>query len=237
MTHPPASRPSPNQDARPPGARVELLVLHYTGMRSGKAALDRLTDPQAKVSAHWVIDEAGQITALVAEDARAWHAGVAGWRHITDVNSRSIGIELVNPGHDWGYRPFPPEQIAALVELATAICARHALPAAAVLGHSDIAPARKIDPGELFPWPALAAEGLGLWPAAAPPAPVEPGRALQLLTAIGYRLDLPDTEPAKVIAAFQRHWRPRRVDGVLDAETMGAIAAVAGLSAAERPTT
>ncbi|MEZ5865149.1 MAG: N-acetylmuramoyl-L-alanine amidase [Geminicoccaceae bacterium] len=222
--------PSPTQDARPAGAAVALLVLHYTGMQSAAAAIARLTDPAAKVSAHYVIDTDGAILALVPEACRAWHAGVAGWGAISDVNGQSIGIELVNPGHDWGYRPFPAAQIAALVELGLAIRARHGLPPGAVVGHSDVAPARKIDPGELFPWADLARHGLGVWPAAWACAAPDTGAALGHLRAIGYRPDLPDTTPAKVIAAFQRHWRPGRVDGRLDAATMGLILAVRRLS-------
>ncbi len=223
---------SPNRDARPAGARVALLVLHYTGMQSAAAAIARLTDPVAKVSAHYVIDTDGAVLALVPEDCRAWHAGVAGWGAISDVNGHSIGIELVNPGHDWGYRPFPAAQIGALIEHGRTILARHGLPAEAVVGHSDVAPARKIDPGELFPWAELARQGLGVWPGDCAPVAPEMGAALAGLRGIGFRPDLPDTTPAKVIAAFQRHWRPARIDGRLDAETMGLIAAVHRLSTA-----
>jgi N-acetylmuramoyl-L-alanine amidase len=211
---------------------VALLVLHYTGMRSAAAAIARLTDPAAKVSAHYVIDTDGTVLELVPEACRAWHAGVAGWGAIRDVNGQSIGIELVNPGHDWGYRPFPAAQIAALVELGQAIRARHGLPPKAVVGHSDVAPARKIDPGELFPWADLARHGLGIWPAAWENEAPDTGAALEALRAIGYRPDLPDTTPARVIAAFQRHWRPDRIDGRLDEATMGLIAAVHRLSKA-----
>jgi N-acetylmuramoyl-L-alanine amidase len=174
---------------------------------------------------------------LVPEARRAWHAGIAGWRAIDDVNGHSIGIELVNPGHEWGYRAFPAPQITALIDLATGIVARHALPAAAVLGHSDVAPARKTDPGELFPWTELATRGLGIWPAAAAPTTVEPALAFAQLAGIGYRFDLPNTQPTQIVAAFQRHWRQARVDGVLDSETMGLIAAVARLCQGDsRPT-
>ena len=221
---------SPNHDARPRSVRPSLLILHYTGMQSAAAAIDRLCDPLTTVSAHYVIDERGEVTQLVAEERRAWHAGFGGWRNITDVNSHSIGIELVNPGHEWGYRPFPEEQIRTLVELASAIRDDHRLSPAAVIGHSDTAPARKTDPGELFPWASLAEHGLGIWPASAPRRAVDLPTALSQLAIIGYRLDLPGTVPAQVIAAFQRHWRPELVDGVLDAETMGVIEAVARLS-------
>ena len=233
----PLARPSPNQDARPPAVRPTLLILHYTGMQSAAAAVARLSDPAAKVSAHYVVDEDGTVLALVPEPLRAWHAGIGGWGGIDDVNSHSIGIELVNPGHEWGYRAFPQPQIAALIELATAIVDRHDLPAAAVVGHSDVAPARKTDPGELFPWAELALHGLGVWPAGADSLAVEPAAAFSGLASIGYRFDQPDTQPTQIIAAFQRHWRQAAVDGRLDPETMGLIAAVARLCRGEaRPT-
>ncbi len=157
-------RPSANFDARPEGAAVDILVVHYTGMETAEAALDRLMDPAAKVSAHYLIDEDGTLYRLVEEDRRAWHAGVASWRGATDVNARSIGIELVNPGHEFGYRPFPEAQTGALIDLAADIVARHRIPARNVVGHADVAPRRKMDPGELFDWPRLAAAGIGLWP-------------------------------------------------------------------------
>lgn len=207
-----------------------LLILHYTGMRSAAAAISRLCDPAAAVSAHYVIGEDGLVTQLVADARRAWHAGLGGWHDIIDVNSHSIGIELVNPGHEWGYRPFPDEQIKALIELASTIRDHYRLSPAAVIGHSDTAPARKIDPGELFPWARLAGHRLGIWPTSAPRRAVDLATALSHLASIGYRLDLPGTAPAQVVAAFQRHWRQALVDGVLDAETMGVIEAVARLS-------
>ncbi len=142
-------RPSPNHDERT--APVDMLVLHYTGMASGQAALDRLCDPAAKVSAHYTIDEDGTVYAHVAEARRAWHAGLSHWAGVDNVNARSIGIELVNPGHEYGYRAFPDAQIAALIELGRDILAHHAIAPSHVLGHSDVAPARKEDPGELFP--------------------------------------------------------------------------------------
>jgi N-acetylmuramoyl-L-alanine amidase len=221
---------SPNHDARPLGVQPSLIILHYTGMRSAAAAIARLCDPVAAVSAHYVIGEDGLVSQLVAEERRAWHAGLGGWRDISDINGHSIGIELVNPGHDWGYRPFPGQQIEALIELASTLREQYRLSPAAVIGHSDTAPARKIDPGELFPWADLAAHGLGIWPRSAPPRDADPATALSRLAAIGYCLDLPDVSPAQLIAAFQRHWRQARVDGVLDAETMGVIEAVARLS-------
>ncbi|MEX2642012.1 MAG: N-acetylmuramoyl-L-alanine amidase [Acetobacterales bacterium] len=231
-------RPSPNHDARPDGVPVDILLLHYTGMRSCGDAVDRLCDPLAKVSAHYVIDEDGTVWRLVAEDRRAWHAGVSCWHGARDINARSVGIELVNPGHEFGYRPFPEAQMAALEALAPEIVARHGIPPARILGHSDVAPARKQDPGELFEWARLARGGLGLWPATsfrpsdrAPAcAPGERGGAvfeLQLaLAAIGYDVEgtgVFDPTTTTVVTAFQRHFRPSRVDGIADAET-GALA-------------
>ncbi|MBS0280603.1 MAG: N-acetylmuramoyl-L-alanine amidase [Proteobacteria bacterium] len=206
-------RPSPNQDARG-GVGVDMLVLHYTGMVSGEAALARLCDPAAKVSAHYTIDEDGTVYAMVPEAQRAWHAGLSFWAGARDVNARSIGIELVNPGHEFGYRPFPMAQIGALAALCHQILNRHSIPAWRVLGHSDVAPARKDDPGELFPWKKLAGKGIGLWPAPGG----DPGDAAvpALLARHGYD---PDVPLEKTITAFQRHFRPSRVDGIADRET------------------
>ncbi len=206
-------RPSPNQDDRG-GAGVDILVLHYTGMTNGAAALARLCDPAAKVSAHYAIDEDGTVYALVPEARRAWHAGVSFWDGARDINSRSIGIELVNPGHEFGYRAFPEAQIVALITLGREILARHSIAPWRVLGHSDVAPLRKEDPGELFPWARLAEAGIGLWPAQA----VDPGAhaVAGLLAQYGYD---PDAPPDKLITAFQRHFRPSRVDGMADDET------------------
>jgi len=218
------SRPSPNHGPRPEGTRVELLVLHYTGMPNAHAALARLTDPSSGVSAHYTIDEDGTAYAHVAEERRAWHAGAGSWRGKGDVNSRSIGIEIVNPGHEFGYRPFPEPQMDSVVELARAVMERWNLPATAVLGHSDIAPDRKTDPGELFDWRRLAANGVGIWPTVGPGdlGPAEEGEVAELLTRIGY-----DASAQRVIAAFQRRRRPSRVDGLVDAETVALMRAVA----------
>lgn len=202
-------RPSPNFEPRPEGAVIDMLVLHYTGMTSASAALDRLCDPEAKVSSHYLIDEDGSVYSLVPEEMRAWHAGLSSWRGQTDVNSRSIGIELVNPGHEFGYRPFPKAQMDALIPLARSILSAHPIPPRNVVGHSDVAPARKDDPGELFDWKELAAEGIGLWP--------EPAEAEA--PAIGladYGYDVSDMEKAAI--AFQRHFRPANLDGVFDQE-------------------
>ena len=225
----PVILPSPNQDERPARVRPSLVIVHYTGMISAAAAIARLRDPAAKVSAHYVIDEDGSIVTLVPEARRAWHAGIAAWRSMSDINSHSIGIELVNPGHEWGYRAFPRAQIAALVALGAELRARHALPPEAFIGHSDVAPARKTDPGELFPWAELAFHGLGVWPCAIANTAVDPATALDRLAAIGYRCDLPYVVLTQIVAAFQRHWRQQRIDGILDAETTALIDAVARL--------
>lgn len=155
--------PSPNFDDRK-GTRPSLIVLHYTGMETAEAALARLTDPEAKVSAHYTVDEDGTIYRHVDEGNRAWHAGHSFWRGETDLNAMSIGVEIVNPGHEWGYRPFTGHQMKVVSELCREIMARHDIEAEDVLAHSDIAPARKQDPGELFPWHELANHGVGVWP-------------------------------------------------------------------------
>ena len=154
-------RPSPNFDAR--AGAVDFLVLHYTGMQSCEAAVARLCDPVAKVSSHYVVDEDGTTYALVGEEKRAWHAGVSYWRGVRGLNDRSIGIEIVNPGHEFGYRAFAEAQMAAVLELSRGIIARHGIEARNVVGHSDIAPDRKQDPGELFEWKWLAGNGVGVW--------------------------------------------------------------------------
>ena len=213
---------SPNQDARPDRAAIDHLVLHYTGMRSAEAAIARLCDPAAKVSSHYVVEEDGAIHALVPEDRRAWHAGVSVWRGARALNDRSIGIEIVNPGHEFGYRGFPAEQVDAVVSLCRAILARHPIPPRNVVAHSDIAPDRKQDPGELFPWSWLAERGVGLWCRGIAPV----GDVMAALAAIGYDISL---DPAAVVAAFQRRFRPARVDGIADAETAGRAAAIRGL--------
>lgn len=214
-------RLSPNHGARAAGKPIDMLVLHYTGMPSASEALDRLCHPSAEVSAHWLVEEDGTVWRLVDEGRRAWHAGRSFWAGETDINSASIGIELVNPGHEWGYRSFPVPQLDALEELIRGILARHPIPPRRILGHSDVAPQRKLDPGELFPWERLAAAGIGLWPA---PAGTSSAAPETLLGSIGYELEAPISA---VIAAFQRHWRPQRCDGVPDDETRRWLAAVA----------
>ncbi len=221
-------RPSPNFDVRPPGQAVDILLLHYTGMTNAATALERMCDDSAKVSAHYCIDEDGTVYRLVGEDRRAWHAGVASWAGARDINARSIGIELVNPGHEFGYRPFPEAQMAALVDLARDMVARHAIPPGRVLGHSDVAPLRRQDPGELFDWARLAAAGIGLWPGeAGPAAPAEEVELARDLAAFGY--GYVDEDLPGVIAAFQRHFRPQAVTGRADAVTAGRLRALLAL--------
>jgi N-acetylmuramoyl-L-alanine amidase len=206
--------PSPNFDER--ALPVSMLVLHYTGMPDAAGAIARLRDPHAKVSAHYVVAEDGQILRLVAEEKRAWHAGRGSWRGIDDVNSASVGIEIVNPGHEFGYRPFPKEQMDALVPLVADIVKRHDIKPGYVVGHSDIAPARKQDPGELFDWSVLARLGL----AARRPTKnlIDPlwtdGGFLLALERFGYDV----TQPKAAIIAFQRRFRPEHLDGIADGE-------------------
>lgn len=206
--------PSPNFDERL--LPITMIVLHYTGMVDGASAIARLRDPAAKVSAHYVVEEDGTVISMVAEDKRAWHAGRSHWRGVTDINSASVGIEIVNPGHEFGYRPFAPEQIAAVVPLVAAIKDRYAIGRGNVVGHSDIAPRRKRDPGELFPWSKLAKLRLAL---------PRPTRNLMdpMWTEAGFLLALDrfgyDVEdPMAAIMAFQRRFRPERIDGEVDAE-------------------
>jgi N-acetylmuramoyl-L-alanine amidase len=221
--------PSPNFDAR--SAPPSMIVLHYTGMPTGEGALARLRDPAAKVSSHYLVEEDGRVFSLVAEERRAWHAGASFWKGERDINAISIGIEIVNPGHEFGYRPFPDAQVEAVIALIGDIRGRWEIDDGMIVGHSDVAPSRKEDPGELFPWKRLAQAGHGLWvePAAAPGAPLAVGDqgtgvfALQAgLTRLGYD-SAPsgqyDEDTAAIVRAFQRHWRPERVDGIADGET------------------
>jgi N-acetylmuramoyl-L-alanine amidase len=206
--------PSPNFDDRM--LPITMIVLHYTGMQDAESAIRRLTDPVAKVSAHYLIAEDGTVLQMVDEAKRAWHAGQSHWRGITDVNSASVGIEMVNPGHEFGYRPFPEQQIDALLPLVAAIKERYDIGRGDVVGHSDIAPKRKQDPGELFPWERLAKLRLAL------PRPtrnlMDPGWTeggfLLALERFGY--DVSDKLAALV--AFQRRFRPELIDGEIDME-------------------
>lgn len=225
--------PSPNHGERAPGAPIDMLILHYTGMQSGEEALQRLCDPRAEVSAHYLVHEDGEILQCVPEARRAWHAGKSFWKGETDVNSRSIGIEIVNPGHEFGYRAFPERQIDAVAALAKDICHRHDILPWMVLAHSDISPERKEDPGELFPWKRLAEAGVGLY---VEPHQIvagllmqegdqgQPVEALQsMLGLYGYDIDINGTFDAKTrhaVTAFQRHFRPDKLDGVADHSTI-----------------
>lgn len=187
--------PSPNFGARRDGLRADMIILHYTGMESAEAAIARLSDPKAEVSAHYLIDADGCVLALVAEDQRAWHAGVSGWGDVRDVNSRSIGIELVNPGHFAGYPPFPEPQMSALSALLGGVIERWSIPPERVLGHGCIAPGRKIDPGEKFDWRRLARQGLAIWlegpsmDSLVPDMLADPARFRSAARRFGYQLD------------------------------------------------
>ncbi len=226
-------RASPNHTARPADLPIDMLVLHYTGMVSSEAALDRLCEPGPQVSAHYVVDEDGGVWALVAEDRRAQHAGVSFWRGHTGLNDRSIGVEIVNPGHANGYREFPPAQMAAVCQLCLAILRRHPIPPRNVVGHSDVAPDRKQDPGEKFDWAGLSRNGIGLWPTDTPDTGTAPIRDVDEVRAglrwVGY--DVASTGPAdaalaNVLRAFQRHWRPEAITGEADLGTLARLAAL-----------
>jgi len=224
--------PSPSFGTRNNGRSVDMLVLHYTGMETAEAALDWLTRAEAKVSAHYLVDEAGHIAQLVAESDRAWHAGLGSWAGETDLNSCSIGIEVQNPGHDFGCPAFPEAQMQAVEALCLDILNRYTIPPERVLGHSDVAPGRKRDPGEKFDWERLARAGIGLW---VEPAPIagddglgegdenESVAALQRdLRDYGYGVEVTSTYGKgveHVVEAFQRHFRPARVDGRADQST------------------
>ena len=228
-------QPSPNHDERD-GAAPDAILLHYTGMTDGPSALAQLCKPAAKVSSHYLVEEDGAILQLVPEARRAWHAGRALWHGASDLNSASIGIEIVNGGHDFGLPPYPDPQIAAVVALCRDIAERRHIPPDRILAHSDIAPGRKQDPGERFPWDRLHAAGLGLWV----PERVGEGDVLDLgasgaavealqqdLAEVGYGLEpsgLYDPWTRSVVAAFQRHFRPSRVDGVADGSTRATLA-------------
>jgi N-acetylmuramoyl-L-alanine amidase len=226
--------PSPNFEPRQGGLRPTILVLHYTGMSSHTKALDWLSRPESKVSCHYVIDTGGEVTQMVAEDMRAWHAGLSHWAGESDVNSASIGIEIHNPGHEGGYPDFPGDQMRAVAAVARDICARHAIAPARVLAHSDVAPLRKIDPGEKFDWRWLAGEGVGCWVEPVPLAVGDDGlglgahgadvRAAQcLLAQFGYGVPqsgVLDEHTGFVVRAFQRHFRPAAISGRLDASTL-----------------
>jgi len=228
--------PSPNHGERKDSRRPDMIVLHYTGMLDASAALERLRAPASEVSAHYFVFEDGRVIQMVPESKRAWHAGAASWAGETDVNSCSIGIEIANPGHDYGYPDFPKRQIAAVTALCRGILTRNTIPQARVLGHSDVAPARKQDPGEKFPWRTLFDSGVGNW---VKPARISDGALLALgdrgdavgamqrsLAEYGYGISINgkyDSAMHEVVAAFQRHFRPERIDGVSDASTRATL--------------
>ncbi len=231
--------PSANFGERRGGRRPDMIVLHYTGMPDAEGAIMRLCKEGSEVSAHYVVMEDGGVLQCVPEAMRAWHAGESSWAGETDINSCSIGIEIINRGHDWGYPDFPLRQIAAVIALCRGIIIRRDIPPERVLAHSDVAPKRKMDPGEKFPWQALANSGVGHWER---PAPITPGEnfvagssgeavlALQRqLAAYGYGVPLSgayDDDTMQVVTAFQRHFRPERVDGIADPSTRATLQAL-----------
>jgi N-acetylmuramoyl-L-alanine amidase len=232
---------SPNFDDRK-GEPLDMVVLHYTDMLSAQAAIDHLCKRESKVSAHYVVAEDGEVFQLVDEANRAWHAGESSWRGHSNINSRSIGIEIANPGHTHGYRAFPELQMQSVIELCHAIQARHDIPPRNIVGHSDVAFLRKMDPGELFDWPRLARAAIGVFPFGARPmlgsalARGDNGKkVIRLQTALsnwGYGLKLdgdygPKTE--QCVIAFQRHYRPDNIDGAWDDECAGLLAALHGI--------
>lgn len=242
--------PSPNFNER--RAPPDMLVLHYTGMQTGEAALARLCDAEAQVSAHYLVEEDGRIFGLVPEERRAWHAGRGVWQGQDDCNAASIGIEIVNPGHEFGYRAFPDVQIEALITLIGDIRERWIISDSRIIGHSDLAPERKDDPGELFPWKRLAEAGHGLWfePAAERIKALggllqkgDDGIGVVVLRAGLHRLGYGikpggdyDAETEAAVRAFQRHWRQNRVDGVADGETRARLVGLLQLASAESVT-
>lgn len=243
MSPPPLiPHPSPNHGPRRIDGPPDMLIIHYTGMRDGASALARMCDPDSQVSAHYMIEEDGRIFQLVADDRRAWHAGAGFWAGERDVNSRSIGIELVNPGHEWGYRPFPAAQMRALADLAAHLLAAYPIPARHVLGHSDVAPLRKQDPGELFDWLGLAMAGIGLWPDPRPADGMawDEDEIARLLAAFGYQVAADgiswaehrahgkswDETTQAALAAFQRHWAPGSLGRGIDRDSVAALRAL-----------
>jgi N-acetylmuramoyl-L-alanine amidase len=234
-------RASPNCGARRDCAVPDMIVLHYTGMESGEAAEAWLCDPASEVSSHYLVHENGRIVQMVREADRAWHAGKSSWHGVTDINSRSVGVEIVNPGHAFGYRNFPKRQIGAVIALCRGIVGRHGIRPECVLGHSDVAPGRKVDPGEKFPWKALAEAGVGLY---VRPARISAGQGLGIgnsgedvarfqaqLSRFGYGIETGgvfDERSQIVTAAFQRHFRPRRVDGIADRSTVKTLDSLLG---------
>lgn len=234
---------SPNHDARPDGTMIDALVIHYTGMTSARDALARLRDPEARVSSHYLVDLDGIVWRLVPENRRAWHAGASFWRGRTSLNDRSIGIEIANPGHSHGYPDFPVLQMAVACDLCLDILSRHAIAPRDIVGHSDISPDRKDDPGEKFDWRGLAEAGVGVWPQTTPDLGIagimRDATVLRdvraALAVIGYRVapeGALDPALSQVLRAFQRHWRPETVNGQADAGTIARLVAVARLCGA-----
>lgn len=228
--------PSPNFEPRADDRKPDLLLLHYTGMESAEGALHWLTTPESKVSCHYLVDEEGRVTQMVAEEMRAWHAGQSCWAGEEDINSCSIGIEIHNPGHEFGYRDFPDAQMEAVEALSRDIVTRHAIPGERVLAHSDVAPARKQDPGERFDWARLAKAGPGLWVEPDPPGDdkglgegdegSEVRDLQEALQRFGYGIEpsgIYGPETMQVVTAFQRHWRSARVDGRADISTQATL--------------
>ncbi|MEL6789197.1 MAG: N-acetylmuramoyl-L-alanine amidase [Pseudomonadota bacterium] len=220
------THPSPNFNDRPDGTSIDMVILHYTGMRSGGAALERLCDRAAQVSAHYLVEEDGTCHSLVAEEKRAWHAGLSSWQGISNLNDQSIGIEIVNPGHEWGYTAFPAAQIEAVFTLLREIKDRHQIKPTRILGHSDVAPGRKEDPGEKFPWDRLSAEGLAIgtfqggFDASGEDA-LSYSEAILSLRDIGY--DVPDNHHAAAVLAFQRRFCPAALGQGINPLTKAAI--------------
>lgn len=231
--------PSPNYGDRNKGLTPDMIVLHYTGMPDAEGAITRLCSDGTDVSAHYIVLEEGRIVQTVPEAKRAWHAGSSFWAGEDDINSCSIGIEIINRGHDWGYPDYPARQIAAVTALCRGILLRRNMPTHRVLGHSDVAPARKKDPGEKFPWHLLASSGVGHW---VHPAPIVAGEGLrtgadgdqvkalqQALARYGYSIEITgiyDVPTTEVVTAFQRHFRPERIDGVADLSTLETLEAL-----------
>ena len=243
-------RPSPNHGERAGGVSPDMLILHYTGFHPdyaeawladpGKAAMDWLCNPVSQVSSHYLVEMDGRIIQLVPEARRAWHAGVSAWKGETDINSASVGIEIVNLGHDHGLPPYPHVQIDAVIRLCKDIIQRRNVRPENVLAHSDIAPDRKGDPGEHFPWERLYSNGIGIWPdPASPSSSIGADRVLQrgqngeevrafqqALLEFGYDVKVTgdyDLATEKVVRAFQRHFRQEKCDGIADAETLAAL--------------
>lgn len=226
---------SPNVNQRRNALRPEILVLHYTGLPTFARSIEVLRDPRCEVSCHYVVDIDGRVVQMVAEEMRAWHAGVSFWRGERDINSQSIGIEIQNFGPESDCPDFPDDQMKAVERLAADIIARNAIPARNVVAHSDIAPGRKIDPGERFDWRRLSRNGVGLWVAPEPHEAPAAGRSCDetivrhtqtLLSAYGYGIDASgvlDDHTAVVVAAFQRHFRPGLVDGAIDHSTLATL--------------